>query len=922
MGVVLARPRFNSGGGGGGGGETFITSFTFRNDKGSTQSAGVLTYGQIFQIDDVAPGEILVLRNHADNSLIEHQAEDMSFFENGTRNRVGVHAWAPSVGAGGDITIDVYKTTGSYSQSEARPVTDITGQDYKLVLTSVTDNADSAIGSGNFTFAVNDRIGSNVRKFATGKFVNGWETWGFVKATVGGTPDTQIYGHAILEVISDPNGDYVDTRIVAQFGMPSPDVSSKRAFRGKMALYNGATLLKDYSPSFNFTSANVNTTNNTIALSGSACRSLMACRITTSGSILGGVTASRLYYLRETSAGSEVYTLHTNTRDARQSAGNNPVDITSGGSGTHTLTVFIELPYWASHLTLDRDADEIYVGGSKPQMRPNLSQTERLYCLKTGLIPPWSFDEESLSVDASDSSVHADYFPMSNGLWRQQINGTGGDEMIGVIPNWVGRCFATQDAAGWKNVKVNCAVQMHVSRSFVLDTSTGGIYCGNHGPLGDDTTPYENMAPPTPDLWYFTEGNKSSSVPMPPLGVGEAVPGSGGTQEGVFNDDSTGADNSHMPCATYMAYLFGQRRWQLRCMWGSITRMSFFANYRDFTYDGVDYCLPQIYGQQRAEGNKFREFALAGAVGEDSGEKQYARAMADAYAAYYHHMKTNYGTNFFQAGFWTQPQLQKSFGSGGGVAGIAGGAGAFWSHESQLMRFHYQLPAWVWAGAIYQGATNYEEMAEAAGNAAKRFVDEDYGTLAWLNAYAVFRNKTAGNWSDEPAPSETWLFLSNETKVTVATDGTWTFDGWTQYSQNLGVGDKFMLWDSFSIASGLAYGTVYKILTKPTNTTFTASLATDNVMITPAVNQAASVQTAWRPVQPSTGIVDGGAADHWAAGVMMVAGWATSLGRTDIDNDKINTRIDDVNPFGSGSGDFNTRPKFFMRGAPLIKRAA
>lgn len=860
--MLLSYPKVAVSVGGGGVGETFVTSQTFREDAGvGFASEGfVHTYGQVFHLADVASGQKLVTRNAVDNTLLSHQIDDISLHEtDSSLAHVVLSVWIPPgmCAANSDFTINHYKTPGSYSQSAARTLTDITGLSIELKVADFRDESDTVIGSGAFTMAVNNYINSSDhrREYATGPHRRGWETWGQFTDDTGGAPDAQLMALPMIEALSDAGGALSAVRFSAIFGLPDPFVSSKRGFRGKVSLWSGGVKIMDYAEVFTFAPSAVNTTTNRINIPNHGIMAQTPCRVTSTGTVMGGTTSGTMYYVGVYDADNIV--LCSDTFEAQPTGfpttGN--VDLTSQGTGTITLTLYTELGSMAGAVTLDRNADEIYIVGTKPSIRAKWTTDERDYWLNSGMLPPLAID----AVDASRTD-NSDYFPSTITHWRCPLNGTGDTEGIGPIPNWTSRWIAAQDAQGWKNIKTNACVAIHTQRGFVLDNvDSGSIICVNRGPLGDNTTPYANLTTPRPTTHYFLDGNKSADISSPPANIG----GSG--MEGPFVE-STGPDASHWPSGPFSAYLLTGRRHFLRALWFSANRHLISAPSRFKTVNGdVSGDEFVIGGEQQLRGYAWaaREILLAGFFGENAGEKAMFRDIAQDFADFIKRKRDTYGADFQSNGwYWARDDQD-----------------ATWSLESTLMR-RFMAMTQIWGGVLYRGNANFAALGTHGANSIKRIVNEDFHPIYWAGVLNTMRRRSYNDTTTEPIASEVFIDFNNV--VTVATDGTFTFvSGAGEDTNGLANGD-LVRWFDTSLPPELSYTTSYYIINK-TSTTFQISATPGGSAITFASAVGTGKRVCFRPAGPSSGLLLPNA-DDWGGGqTLCPAGWAKSAGHAGFD---------------------------------------
>lgn len=597
---------------------TLVTTQTLQEESGVASRAPV-RIGMAFRKGDIPANNVPVLVNSADVTLTS-QLDEISYFPDGSYRHAVASFFPTTVAASSTFETKIGKVVATYAASAARTLADVSANNYTIELTDVRDYINTTVGSGAFTFTVNNYISNSARtrKYATGLVRDGWCIDGSFQDVFGGTSATHIWGKVWADEWTNPDdGTPYASEINAAICLPWINVVGATSYSYKAVLKRNGVAIRDFATTKTFTDANVNTTNNRITITNHGYTSVQA--VNPSGASLASpLAAGTIYYVYVIDANT--ITLHTNPQDAP--GGSNPVDLTTTGSGTQTLTNYFSQPYRTWNFLNGPNAKSDWSSGA-PTLRPAWTTAEKTYWVESGAIPAM---DVSLTPTAATSVT---YIPNGVGNIRAQLNATGETQGIGMVPTWVSKAFMLQDAVGLQSLRVNALSAAGINSMGTLNEEVSGgeiiarIPAMNNGSDGAGTG-YSGMGTVLPNTNYWSSGNRAN-----------AVQPNGGT--GCFSE-STGPDGSHWPAVATHAFLVDGSRHLLEILWASANRHIFSMNpsntYRRKTVGATTYYGLQTENSQfRSDAWRMKEVAAAAFFGGTCSEKTYfSNIIRDNYA--------------------------------------------------------------------------------------------------------------------------------------------------------------------------------------------------------------------------------------------------------------------------------------------------
>ena len=638
---------------------TLVATQTIVNDSASTAAAMPVQMGVAIQAADIEDGYEPVITDTSNNEITA-QFDEISTRQDTDSSILHFVAtlFPGSVAGSATKTLRIQKRLGAYSASAARTVDDFdasASHDIKIKLSNVKNSAGAAVGSGSLTFAVNTYAGTaaRIQKWATGPVYDAWKIDGHFTDDTGGAAITHLWGTVFVYVYTKPSDGTVYDIGVQAFVCNSPwiNVASATLHTFQAALYDGATLIRNWgADTWAFASGDVNTSTNRITISGHNIGNGTALMPSTTGSLPGGLTAGTLVFSRFVS--STVIIPCTGNGSPAAAA----VDLTSGGSGTHTFTRYCMMPARSMYALNGSDGKVDWLLGAGTTLRPQLTSTERTYWQDTGIIPPF---DNSVTPSAQTMTQFSkwifSYQPGTPGPISADLAAAGESEHIGFLPEFVARHWLAQDANGaqvcrtaalcWSGMPMGCVLSEDLSSGERIARIPVMIN-GSDG-LG---TQFSGLGPNRPNTWYFSSGNKSSDV-VTATGTGADL--------GCWYESSPDASHDCIP--TYDRFVMeGAPHWLW--MFHLAANRNIFAytsgtsseTHRNHTISGTTYYGKLIkYSQERGAAWAFKKLMLAAAVGGSRAEKDYfRRIVVDECLPYSAAFLTYKGTSFKDLGFW------------------------------------------------------------------------------------------------------------------------------------------------------------------------------------------------------------------------------------------------------------------------------
>lgn len=256
QGRMRRRVRGGSGGGGGGGGgETLLTTLTLQNTDGSVATPGqsFVTFGHGFKRGDVPSGQIITAKNAADSVAIPIQADQRTTWDDGSLRWGAFAIRAPSVSGGGTLTVNLYKNTGTWNNTQTRSVDDIdatAGRDFKITLASLAGVTNSNNnGSGAWTAAANDAlaISAQTEKTRSGPIVDEWRTWIKFDDDTGGALHNHLIAIFYIRVFTKADGTAGPIVHTAKTESPWMTVTDPDAYTYTAAYKDGASTIRSFA---------------------------------------------------------------------------------------------------------------------------------------------------------------------------------------------------------------------------------------------------------------------------------------------------------------------------------------------------------------------------------------------------------------------------------------------------------------------------------------------------------------------------------------------------------------------------------------------------------------------------------------------------------------------------------------------------
>lgn len=398
-----------------------------------------------------------------------------TFWPDGSMRFVPVLLRVPTSLAGSSSTTISVKNGGTAPSSSALT---------NAVITSASDLKVSATAFSNWTVgewisSVNQGItDGDVWTFAdgaAGRVVRVYE--GFRRS---GADHGQAGMWHYVQILQNGSSGLFGLRHIGKFSNGWHDVASpaiNNLTADSVILKNGGTNIRTITPkatpraftwSSGFSAADV--TN---------LRSGMAVKLTTTGTLPAGLSATSAYYVRLT--GGNAFTLHPTINDVDYA--NNEIVATSAGTGTHTLTPIVQIEYYAAGpytAGTSTDFDFVQAGGTGSETNV-VATVDRAYRKATRILGSIRTDISPTTVTNRDYNIDT-FQDLDFGQ-----DGTGERPDIGYITAWCTRHFVTN--TGLQALRVHCYQQ--AGRSWSLRrlatkapiNLTDGAYSGMGAPM-------------------------------------------------------------------------------------------------------------------------------------------------------------------------------------------------------------------------------------------------------------------------------------------------------------------------------------------------------------------------------------------------------------------------------------------------------
>lgn len=493
---------------------SLLTTETLRNDDSVSAFDGPARFGVVTKYGEVGAGEIVVVTDENDVDY-EAQIGDAGYVRNdGSMFHAVVEGFFGEIAADGTKTLRIQKTTGTYDATPVRTISDLTARDLRVVLTDVREIVgDTTYGSGEFYWEANDyaTVAERVRDLGGGKYCSKFMISGPAKDASDDSIDNNIWIEAFVYIWANPDGSAygVEVGTVLISVAPWMNVASTTGLSYKAALYDGATLIRDFATTKTFVDANVNTSTDRITLTGHGYESGTMVRPTNSGGALpGGLTSGTLYTVRAYDANT--ISIHTGAGSIAHAGVSTTgrVDLTSAaGGGTHTLTTYIVQPVNTAHALNGPDGKSDWLTGAPSTVRLQLSQAERNYWIEAGAM------QLDNTVTATPGSL-VSFRPGGVAPLRSDVAGTGEYDGLGFMGDYDARAFLAQDAQSLRAARVAALHGMGIFMNNLLNEQEvsghriARIPCFINGSDGAGAE-YATLGDNYPTAHYFSDGNRS-----------------------------------------------------------------------------------------------------------------------------------------------------------------------------------------------------------------------------------------------------------------------------------------------------------------------------------------------------------------------------------------------------------------------------
>ena len=516
-----------------------LTTFTFVNNTGATLPAGTpVSMGQAFRYGDIMPGNYPVVRDATTHiALPGQQWDEISTWRENGGNGSWRHAvwaiWLPnSLAAGATYTIEFVPTVGTYSQNSHQAIAALcsgpAAHDFKIHLSDVRNQDDTARDSGDATFRVCDNIASTgrdaPRHLRAGNVYDEYQVNGLFVYATSGHKDPLLYVNCVLDLFTDASDgvSLKDVRHVctvhnswmnvASGSAGNSDAPGPAGFTGdpqalsyQPQILDGSTDILDWS-NLNQTvsSSNIpvqnggcsaNTWEGTITMTvpgsigNNAWFSGQPVRVSTTGTAVGGLTPGRLYWIyncgRTVSSGTTTNVVQLMNTPIISVPGQNPLTV-SQGTGNTTFSYVMWQPHFQSWQDLDTSADQNWAtkgstARSTRRIYPAFTTAEKRYWEETGLVLPMNLTQTPTVQISWRNELDDRYHPFSKGNVIG-TTGAGARPDLGFINEFAAQAFTDGTEYNWFLSRLyTMGAQTH-GLSTLLDESTGRIPVVNNGP--------------------------------------------------------------------------------------------------------------------------------------------------------------------------------------------------------------------------------------------------------------------------------------------------------------------------------------------------------------------------------------------------------------------------------------------------------
>jgi hypothetical protein len=513
--------------------QPLLASLTFENTDGSvaTPSESYVTFGMAFKKGDIPSGSIPDVR--VAGVPIPAQFDLRNTWSDGSLRWCEVSCIAPSIAGGGTLAVKIHRTLGSYDNTQTRDITDITGNtDFTVNLTAATDYLSSSYEGGTLEASFNDAV-AGVELIKSGPVCDQWRCWAPFETQTNDHLAAYFY---VTAWTKDSDGTLGPISHIARVHNGYIALTSPTKYHYDASYKDGVSTIRQFDSDQTFTVASQ--TLDTITCTAHGVQSGTPVTVVSDTTLPAGLSAATVYYARAVDANT--LTLHTSGTGSQGNTSR--VNITSNGTGTHTLELRVFHPnqtYWwtcGAEARPDWTADEatIHVAQDIP------------YLLSTGMLPPY---DQSISVTPSTlAETPLNYAPFTNGpltSYRLDHDGTGGTEMIGYLPSWAARAVLTQEQSYVRDTRVKAYILSSIPYA-ILNEATGKVPTARGSSSIGDSGDYTGLGTNHKSTWFFSTGNNGIN------GVSSSWPTVNGGK-GAWNFSTT--DWSHTPEGIYYTAL-------------------------------------------------------------------------------------------------------------------------------------------------------------------------------------------------------------------------------------------------------------------------------------------------------------------------------------------------------------------------------
>lgn len=527
-----------------------------------TVTTPIVTFYQLFARGDMPSGNrIVVLENDGVTQISCQQDQEVTWSDGSLRGAaisfVSPDTFAPSQ----SIPYKLGTISGAPDRIAFLTLSQLAADtDFKVQLTGFD------LGADVWQMSVNDVIANGTafpwgtnpvhgwQQIRSGPICCEWKFWGLVKRVSDSAYHKWIY--VGLWVRAWSGGSYEVGGYIRQSNIygphPSGSVGSdpQPSHTFQATLFNGANALYYWggpndTRAFTVQPADFNTSNgeittpatNPISANQSAGFSIPVT-FSSTGTLPGGLSANTLYWIASNGGNAAIISDSRYDSLGNYSNSFSTISITSQGTGTISVTPYIQtFPFCALYL-MDVNGERIFVNGTKPTI---LVGPDFLYLTqKTKLIPTYL---SNTTINPLTDSTAAFFSPMSAQIsWYLEGQGDDiGDERVGYFNNSGCRLFFIPTDPYEVRHNRSIALEFGEWHYYDIDEKTG-----TYANWGNRT--YPNFGAPLGDNWNYGNTNNPPSAPI-------VSPSTANRDLNCFSEDAYWGDASHMPAPWASCYM-------------------------------------------------------------------------------------------------------------------------------------------------------------------------------------------------------------------------------------------------------------------------------------------------------------------------------------------------------------------------------